>query len=102
MIQKIQQNIFIGYIKSICKKEDFKFLTDAFVKLLNNPLQANRTYLPHSTKSIECHHEILMLFWKFLQYNKVRLHSLFHFKKLKHFKTKLGLFRIFMLSTRCS
>lgn len=64
------KNIFIGYLESIHKKEDFKFLTDSFVKLLNNPLQATRTYLPHSTKSIECHHEILMLLWKFLQYNK--------------------------------
>lgn len=38
-------------------------------QLLNNPLV--QTYLPHSTKKIQFHQELLILFWKFCDINKV-------------------------------
>lgn len=39
-------------------------------QLLNNPLI--QTYLPHSTKKIQFHQELLLLFWKLCDINKVR------------------------------
>jgi len=38
-------------------------------RLLNNPLL--QTYLPNSTKKIQFHQELLVLFWKTCDYNKV-------------------------------
>lgn len=38
-------------------------------RLLNNPLV--QTYLPHSAKKIQFHQELLILFWKFCDINKV-------------------------------
>lgn len=38
-------------------------------QLLNNPLI--QTYLPHSTKKIQFHQELLLLFWKLCDINKV-------------------------------
>lgn len=39
-------------------------------QLLNNPLV--QTYLPHSAKKIQFHQELLLLFWKLCDINKVR------------------------------
>lgn len=39
-------------------------------QLLNNPLV--QTYLPHSTKKIQFHQELLLLLWKLCDINKVR------------------------------
>lgn len=38
-------------------------------RLLNNPL--TQTYLPNSTKKIQFHQELLVLFWKLCDFNKV-------------------------------
>jgi len=40
-----------------------------FCRLLNNPLL--QTYLPGSAKKIEFYQELLILFWKFCDRNKV-------------------------------
>jgi hypothetical protein len=35
--------------------------------------KASNTYLPGSTKQIQCHQEMMMLCWKFLETNKVSI-----------------------------
>ncbi|KAK4308434.1 hypothetical protein Pmani_019871 [Petrolisthes manimaculis] len=61
-------NLFINYLSRIHREEDFSFVLRGFTRLLNNPLQ--QTYLPHSSKKLTCHQELLVFFWKFCDYNK--------------------------------
>uniref|UniRef100_A0A8D9EJA8 Protein HID1 n=1 Tax=Cacopsylla melanoneura TaxID=428564 RepID=A0A8D9EJA8_9HEMI len=63
-----QDNLFINYLSRIHRDEDFQFVLAGFSRLLNNPLM--QTYLPNSTKKIEFHQELLVLFWKMCDYNK--------------------------------
>jgi len=64
-------NLFINYISRVHREEDFNFILRGFTRLLNNPLK--QTYLPHSAKKVQFHQELLVLFWKVCDYNKVRL-----------------------------
>lgn len=64
----LQDNLFINYLSRIHREEDFAFLLKGFTKLLNNPLI--QTYIPNSTKKIQFHQELLVLFWKVCDYNK--------------------------------
>ncbi|XP_050735618.1 protein HID1-like isoform X2 [Eriocheir sinensis] len=61
-------NLFINYLSRIHREEDFSFVLRGFTRLLNNPLQ--QTYLPHSSKKVNFHQELLVFFWKFCDYNK--------------------------------
>lgn len=49
--------------------QDLSFILKGLARLLNNPLV--QTYLPHSTKKIQFNQELLILFWKFCDFNKV-------------------------------
>lgn len=49
--------------------QDFDFVLKGLARLLNNPL--TQTYLPNSTKKIQFHQELLVLFWKLCDFNKV-------------------------------
>uniref|UniRef100_A0A671XIC1 HID1 domain containing n=1 Tax=Sparus aurata TaxID=8175 RepID=A0A671XIC1_SPAAU len=54
---------------SPCRGEYFRiFILKGLARLLNNPLV--QTYLPRSTKKIQFHQELLILFWKFCDFNK--------------------------------
>jgi hypothetical protein len=64
-----KSNLFINYISRIHRDEDFSFILKGFCRLLNNPIQ--QTFLPGSNKKIQFHQELLILFWKFCDYNKV-------------------------------
>lgn len=64
----IHENLFINYLSRIHREEDFAFILKGFTRLLNNPLQ--QTYIPNSTKRIQFHQELLVLFWKICDYNK--------------------------------
>ncbi|XP_037094303.1 protein HID1-like [Pollicipes pollicipes] len=61
-------NLFINYLSRIHREEDFDFILKGFTRLLNNPL--TQTYLPHSTKKVHAHQELLVFFWKCCDYNK--------------------------------
>lgn len=50
--------------------QDFYFILKGITRLLNNPL--TQTYLPGSCKKIQFHQELLVLFWKMCDINKVR------------------------------
>lgn len=62
-------NLFINYLSRIHRDEDFNFMLQGITRLLNNPLV--QTYLPNSTKKVHFHQELLVLFWKICDYNKV-------------------------------
>ncbi|XP_044035486.1 protein HID1b isoform X2 [Siniperca chuatsi] len=62
-------NLFVNYLSRIHREEDLGFILKGLARLLNNPLV--QTYLPRSTKKIQFHQELLILFWKFCDFNKV-------------------------------
>ncbi|XP_044035487.1 protein HID1b isoform X3 [Siniperca chuatsi] len=61
-------NLFVNYLSRIHREEDLGFILKGLARLLNNPLV--QTYLPRSTKKIQFHQELLILFWKFCDFNK--------------------------------
>uniref|UniRef100_A0A1A7Y216 HID1 domain containing n=1 Tax=Iconisemion striatum TaxID=60296 RepID=A0A1A7Y216_9TELE len=61
-------NLFVNYLSRIHREEDLGFVLKGLARLLNNPLI--QTYLPRSTKKILFHQELLILFWKFCDFNK--------------------------------
>ncbi|CAN9508647.1 unnamed protein product [Ophioblennius macclurei] len=62
------ENLFVNYLSRIHREEDLTFLLKGLARLLNNPLI--QTYLPRSTKKIQFHQELLILFWKLCDFNK--------------------------------
>ncbi|KAF0309028.1 Protein HID1 [Amphibalanus amphitrite] len=66
--ERSPDNLFINYLSRIHREEDFDFILKGFTRLLNNPL--TQTYLPHSTKKVHAHQELLVFFWKCCDYNK--------------------------------
>ena len=68
-LQRLPDNLFINYLSRIHRDEDFHFALRGVTRLLNNPLQ--QTYLPNSSKKVALHQELLVLFWKMCDYNKV-------------------------------
>ncbi|XP_041745268.1 protein HID1 isoform X1 [Coregonus clupeaformis] len=61
-------NLFVNYLSRIHREEDFNFILKGLARLLTNPLI--QTYLPNSTKKIQFHQELLVLFWKLCDFNK--------------------------------
>ncbi|XP_041830912.1 protein HID1b isoform X1 [Melanotaenia boesemani] len=62
------ENLFVNYLSRIHREEDLSFILKGLAQLLNNPLI--QTYLPRSTKKIQFHQELFILFWKFCDFNK--------------------------------
>ncbi|EQB77279.1 hypothetical protein CB1_000265068 [Camelus ferus] len=62
------ENLFVNYLSRIHREEDFQFILKGIARLLSNPLV--QTYLPNSTKKIQFHQELLVLFWKLCDFNK--------------------------------
>ncbi|XP_070298335.1 protein HID1, partial [Salvelinus sp. IW2-2015] len=61
-------NLFVNYLSRIHREEDYDFVLKGLARLLVNPLM--QTYLPNSTKKIQFHQELLVLFWKLCDFNK--------------------------------
>ncbi|XP_056286281.1 protein HID1-like [Pseudoliparis swirei] len=62
------ENLFVNYLSRIHREEDLRFILKGLARLMNNRLV--QTYLPHSAKKIQFHQELLILFWKFCDFNK--------------------------------
>ncbi|XP_048846913.1 protein HID1-like isoform X2 [Brienomyrus brachyistius] len=62
------ENLFVNYLSRIHREEDYEFVLKGLARLLTNPL--TQTYLPNSTKKIQFHQELLVLFWKLCDFNK--------------------------------
>nr|CAH8864940.1 unnamed protein product [Trichobilharzia regenti] len=61
-------NLFVNYMSRLHRDEDFAFILLGLTRLLNNPL--TQTYLPGSSKKIQMHQELLVLFWRMCECNK--------------------------------
>ena len=69
-----QHSWLLSYMNSkhsclLCISQDFAFILKGITRLLNNPL--TQTYLPGSCKRIQFYQELLVLFWKMCDINKV-------------------------------
>lgn len=99
-------NLFINYLSRLHREEDFAFILKGLSRLLNNPLV--QTYIPNSMRKIHFHQELLVLFWKFCDYNKkfmyyvlksshvleILVPILYHLNECKNDQSKIGLIHI--------
>ncbi|KAJ3278639.1 cell wall biogenesis protein [Borealophlyctis nickersoniae] len=67
-------NQFRLYVGKLHRAQDLVLLMDGFCRILKNPLDSANTYLPGSTKRVNIHSEVLMLFWKLLEHNEKFAH----------------------------
>ena len=63
--------MFTFYISKLFKDEDFAVITIGFTRLLLNPIDASKAYLPGSTKKVNMTPLILLLLWFLFHANKV-------------------------------
>eukprot|EP01063_Lacrimia_lanifica_P007373 TRINITY_DN14688_c0_g1_i1.p1 TRINITY_DN14688_c0_g1~~TRINITY_DN14688_c0_g1_i1.p1 ORF type:complete len:820 (+),score=328.03 TRINITY_DN14688_c0_g1_i1:89-2548(+) len=69
LIARASENVFWKVLASIDKKVDMACMYDGLVKLLSNPFEAKKTWLPNSQKALSNTQEILALLWKALDCN---------------------------------
>ncbi|EFA78762.1 UPF0663 family protein [Heterostelium album PN500] len=62
-------NKFINFLKNLKRTRDFGFFFTHFERILGLPLMASHTRLPHSTKKIELHQDLLITFWRMISIN---------------------------------
>ncbi|KAJ3305541.1 cell wall biogenesis protein [Kappamyces sp. JEL0829] len=63
-------NIFAFYFSKLYKTEDFEFVLSGLCRLLKNPIDAAKAYLPGSTKKVELTSSLLLLIWVFIDSNR--------------------------------
>ncbi|KAL3315180.1 hypothetical protein Ciccas_006186 [Cichlidogyrus casuarinus] len=99
-------NLFVNYMSRIHRDEDFAFILSGMSRLLNNPLI--QTYLPGSTKKVQIHQELLILFWRMCDVNKKFMYHvlksahildilvpvLYHLNNARSDQTRLGLVHV--------
>lgn len=68
----IHDNVFRYYMSKLHRKQDFNFLMDGLYRILMNPLTASNTYLPRSTKKVQCYMDVMMLCWRLIETNSVK------------------------------
>ncbi|SPQ21639.1 2a6a0bf2-0085-4fd0-b09b-adc760a4a562 [Thermothielavioides terrestris] len=64
------KNYYRHFLGRLHRPQDFQFVVDGMTRILNQPLQANSSYLPGTQSSVRCAPEIIMLFWEITQCNK--------------------------------
>ncbi|KAH8888891.1 hypothetical protein GQ53DRAFT_724317 [Thozetella sp. PMI_491] len=65
-----QKNFFRHFLGRLHRPQDFQFIVDGMTRILNQPLQANASYIPGTQSSIRFAPDIIMLFWEITQCNK--------------------------------
>jgi hypothetical protein len=63
-------NLFTFYFSKLHKPDDLEFLVTGLTRLLQNPIDASKAYLPGSTKKVTLTNEMLSLTWCFIDLNK--------------------------------
>ncbi len=64
------KNYYRHFLGRLHRPQDFQFLVDGMTRVLNQPLQANASYIPGAQSSVRFAPEIIMLFWEATQCNK--------------------------------
>ncbi len=66
----VAKNYYRHFLGRLHRPADFQFIVDGMTRILNQPLQANASYIPLTQSSVRFAPEILMLFWEITQCNK--------------------------------
>ena len=64
------KNYYRHFLGRLHRPTDFQFIVDGMTRILNQPLQANASYIPGTQSSIKFAPEMIMLFWEITQCNK--------------------------------
>jgi len=64
------KNYYRHFLGRLHRPQDFQFVVDGMTRILNQPLQANSSYIPGAQSSVRFAPEIIMLFWEVTQCNK--------------------------------
>jgi hypothetical protein len=64
------KNYYRHFLGRLHRPQDFQFVVDGMTRILNQPLQANSSYIPGAQASVRFAPEIVMLFWEITQCNK--------------------------------
>lgn len=65
-----QKNLYRHFLGRLHRAQDFQFIVDGMTRILNQPLQANASYIPGTQSSVKFAPEVIMLFWEITQCNK--------------------------------
>ncbi len=66
----VQKNFLRHFLGRLHRPQDFQFIVEGMTRILNQPLQANASYIPGTQSSIRFAPDIIMLFWEITQCNK--------------------------------
>lgn len=66
----VQKNYYRHFLGRLHRPQDFQFINDGMLRILNQPISANTSYLPGSQVSMKFSSEMIMLFWEITQCNK--------------------------------
>ncbi|KAK4105076.1 hypothetical protein N658DRAFT_493184 [Parathielavia hyrcaniae] len=64
------KNTYRHFLGRLHRPQDFQFVVDGMTRVLNQPLQANSSYIPGAQPPARFAPEIIMLFWEITQCNK--------------------------------
>ena len=64
------KNYYRHFLGRLHRPQDFQFIVDGMTRILNQPFQANTSYLPGTQATTKFSPEIIMLFWETTQCNK--------------------------------
>ncbi|KAF3064150.1 Protein HID1 [Daldinia childiae] len=64
------KNYYRHFLGRLHRPQDFQFIVDGMTRILNQPMQANISYIPGTQTTTRFSPEIIMLFWEITQCNK--------------------------------
>ncbi|KAI1468434.1 high-temperature-induced dauer-formation protein-domain-containing protein [Daldinia caldariorum] len=64
------KNYYRHFLGRLHRPQDFQFIVDGMTRILNQPIQANISYIPGAQTATRFSPEIIMLFWEITQCNK--------------------------------
>ncbi|KAI0397250.1 high-temperature-induced dauer-formation protein-domain-containing protein [Xylariaceae sp. FL0594] len=64
------RNYYRHFLGRLHRPQDFQFILDGMTRILNQPMQANASYIPGTPTTTRFAPEIIMLFWEVTQCNK--------------------------------
>ncbi|KAJ3000495.1 cell wall biogenesis protein [Globomyces sp. JEL0801] len=69
-VNPVGKNLFAFYFSKLHKKEDLDLLVNGLMRLIRNPIDASKAYLPGSTKTINLTADLFLVIWTFIEVNK--------------------------------
>jgi hypothetical protein len=64
------KNYYRHFLGRLHRPQDFQFIVDGMTRILNQPFQANTSYIPGTQTETKFSPEMIMLFWEITQCNK--------------------------------